>query len=213
MEDLPGRDSNEARTVPIEEFPQARTRVQVAKLVPAVGGDAIIDAAETHGYIRSTMRQGLRPWHRMFGSAAVLSLSLLAGCSLLRTATGTKGHLTVAPQVEALANNNTPIAVDIVTVDDKKTLAEVSKFTAQMWFSQKKDYRRMHPDLLQVVSREWVPGDAALPLRIAGSKAAAGVLLFANYSTPGVHAAVLPSSGTVRIDFGLTDFALPASPK
>ncbi len=159
------------------------------------------------------MRQGLRPWHRLLEFAALLSLSLPAGCSLLRTATGTRGHLTVAPQIEPLANNNTPIAVDIVTVDDKKTLAEVSKFNAQMWFAQKQDYRRMHPDLLQVVSREWVPGEPALPLRIAGSKAAAGILLFANYATPGVHAAVLPTSGTVRIDFGLTDFALPASPR
>ena len=151
--------------------------------------------------------------HRRFGFAALLPLCLLAGCSLLRTATGTRGHLTVASQIEPLANNNSPIAVDIVTVEDKKTLAEVSKFTAQMWFAQKNDYRRMHPDVLQVVSREWVPGDPALPLRIAGSKAAAGIVLFANYATPGAHAAVLPSSGTVRIDFGLTDFTLPASPR
>ena len=185
---------------------------QVANLITPVGGKAIIDAAGAGGYIRSTMPQGLRPFHSTFAMAGLLLLNLLGGCSLLRTATGTKGRLTVAPQIEPLANNNSPIAVDIVTVTDKKTLEEVSKFTAQMWFSQKQDYRRMHPNLLQIVSREWVPGEVAPPIRVADTKVAAGVLLFANYSTPGPHAAVLPSSGTIRIDFGLTDFALP-SPK
>jgi type VI secretion system protein len=119
----------------------------------------------------------------------------------------------VQPELQPLANDNSPIAVDIVTVADKKTLDEVSKFSARTWFAQKQDYVRMHPSRVRVASWEWVPGERVDAVRVTGTAGAKGVILFANYSTPGAHAAVLPARGTIEIDFGATDFALPTGAK
>lgn len=123
------------------------------------------------------------------------------------------GKITLYATVSADANNNSPVAVDVVQADEPKLLDEMAKLTAQVWFAQKVDIQRLHPGMLHVMSWEWVPGEEVAPKVIAGTAAAAGVVLFARYASPGSHAAVLPQSGSVRISFGTTDFALQSAAK
>jgi type VI secretion system protein len=118
------------------------------------------------------------------------------------------GQMTLDARVAPDANQNMPVAVDVVTIDNKKTLAELSTFTAQSWFDKRTDYLRMHPKTLHVSSWEWVPGQQLASIRISQTAAADGILLFANYSTAGDHNAILPRSGIVHIEFGPKDFKI-----
>jgi type VI secretion system protein len=139
----------------------------------------------------------------------------MMGCSAvtqpLRKASHLSGQIILDASIAPDANQNMPVAVDIVTIDDKKTLAEVSAFTAQTWFDKRTAYLRMHPTALHVSSWEWIPGQQLASIKIPQTAVADGILLFANYSTAGDHNAVLPRSGTVRIEFGPKDFKILSS--
>ena len=147
----------------------------------------------------------------------VISGTFLTGCaSIIRPVRKTahlSGQLTLYVTVNPDANNDAPIAVDVVAVDDPKLLAEVSALTADVWFSKRRDIDKLHPGVLHVHSWEWVPGEQVPTAIVPATAVAAGVLLFAHYSTPGSHAAALPQSGEVRISFVAADFALIPPPK
>ncbi len=136
---------------------------------------------------------------------SLLSLAL-CGCGALRTVTGRGGHLEVAATVDPQANQNAALAVDLVTVEDKKTLAEVVKYSAHDWFMKRKDYVRLHPGQLREVYKEWQPGQAVPMIRLEKTGGAAGIVLFADYSSPGSHSELLRPGSTVRVDFGAQDF-------
>ncbi|WP_433964481.1 hypothetical protein [Tunturiibacter gelidiferens] len=130
----------------------------------------------------------------------------------LRKVSHVSGQMTLDAMVAPDANQNMPVAVDVVMIDNKKTLAELSTFTAHAWFDKRTDYLRMHPNALHVSSWEWIPGQQLASIKISQTAAANGILLFANYSTAGDHNAVLPRSGTVHIEFGPKDFKILSNP-
>jgi type VI secretion system protein len=138
--------------------------------------------------------------------------ALISGCSAIlkpvRSVTHLKGETTLEVSVDAGANGDSPIAVDVVTVDSSSTLKDISKLTASAWFAQKTTLLRMHPSDLHVNDWEWVPGQQLAPVRILNTGVADGVLLFADYTSSGAHSAVLPQKGTVKIEFGAQDFKL-----
>jgi type VI secretion system protein len=136
----------------------------------------------------------------------------LYGCSAImkpvRTASHTTGdihlNVTVVPEV----NDNSPIAVDVVVVNDKDTLKLLSSFTAQVWFHKRDSFLRMHPSKIQISSWEWVPGQEVASLMIPRTGIADGVILFANYASPGDHCSVLPRNGTIDLALGTKDFKI-----
>lgn len=114
----------------------------------------------------------------------------------------------VAPEV----NHNSPIAVDVLLVKDKDTLKSVSAMSASDWFQKRTDFERSHPNKIQRISWEWVPGQAVGQVTVPGTGVAAGIVLFANYQTKGDHRALLPHGGHISITFAADDFAI-GSPK
>jgi type VI secretion system protein len=102
---------------------------------------------------------------------------------------------TLAIAVSTQANLDTPIAVDAVLVRNPQLLDALLGLPSSKWFAQRDQWRRDHPDDLAVVSYEVVPGQqiAAAPFAFGG-KRGAGVVVFANYQTPGAH--------RVRLDTG-----------
>lgn len=142
----------------------------------------------------------------------LLICSLLVGCSAAsksaRSVTHLKGEIYLAPNLSVDANQNAPVAVDVVTVHGAALLKQVSALTAQAWFDQKVQLLRLHPNDLQAFSWEWTPGEAVSAVKIPGTGVVDGVLLFANYLSPGPHSAVLPRSGTVSVTFGTNDFQI-----
>jgi type VI secretion system protein len=144
--------------------------------------------------------------------AGLFLCTLLGGCSSIlkpvRKVSHLSGEVSVDVSVDPDANQNMPVAVDILTVDDARTLKEISAMSAQAWFQKRANYVRLHPSELHVYSWEWVPGQEVAPLRIPQAALASGIILFAAYASPGEHSSALPKSGVVRIQLGAKDFKI-----
>ena len=114
-----------------------------------------------------------------------LVFALLTGCSFF----GPKVDLdSLTLDVAPKANNDTPIAVDFIAVNDPDLLKQLSGISAAQWFADREQYQRDYRQLMSVWGLELVPGQfidrQSFPL---GGKKAAGLLVFASYNTPGAH--------------------------
>lgn len=119
-----------------------------------------------------------------------------------------KSDLVMDISVDALANQNSAIAVDVVNIGNKKAEENILSMSSSDWFKKKLDLQRTYPKELSVSSWEWVPGQVVMPVRIRNTRSAKAVILFASYVTPGEHRAVLPGHGSVSVKFLEKDFAL-----
>ncbi|MHA6493086.1 type VI secretion protein [Pseudomonas borbori] len=113
--------------------------------------------------------------------------------------------LDVAP----LANNDFPIAVDFVAVEDAELLTLLSGIPAKTWFAEREQYQRDHRRKLAIWSLELVPGQfmESADFPMAG-ESAAGLLVFASYNTPGVHRLRLDDQRQVWLKFESRDMRL-----
>ena len=121
---------------------------------------------------------------RVFFSGFFLSL-LLGGCSLFAPSVELDSlTLDVAPK----ANDDTPIAVDFIAVNDPDLLKQLSAITARQWFAEREQFQRDYRQLMSVWGLELVPGQFLdhQPFPLEGRRAA-GLLVFASYNTPGAH--------------------------
>ncbi|MBP5970211.1 type VI secretion protein [Pseudomonas sp. NIBR-H-19] len=110
---------------------------------------------------------------------------LMAGCSFF----GPKVDLdSLILDVAPKANDDTPIAVDFIAVNDPDLLKQLSGINASQWFAQREQYQRDYRQLMSVWGLELVPGQFIdrQPFPLEGKKAA-GLLVFASYNTPGAH--------------------------
>lgn len=120
--------------------------------------------------------------------AAVLLVLQLAACGSLMPK-GTRVDwseftLSAAPN----ANQNSPVAVDVVMVLDDAMLARLAELPASKWFGARADLQKTFPQSLAYHSWELVPGQTIrVPASAIGSPRVAAVLVFANYTTPGAN--------------------------
>ena len=145
-------------------------------------------------------------------------LLLTGGISLLflLTACGVRvpllpaSKLTMKVDVSPQANNNNPVALDLVLVKNKKLFKELMKLSASEWFQKRSQYRLDYPKEtgLSAGRWDWVPGQVVkldpMPIK---SKPAGG-LIFANYFTPGTHRAVIDPSKPIVITLGADDLVV-----
>lgn len=150
----------------------------------------------------------------MRGASALL-LSLLClfsgACSAkakVRSMFG--GMLPMQVTVDPHANEDAPLAVDLVVVYDAKLADELLKLPAADWFAKKKQLLRDYPSALDARSWEWVPGQEVAPLSIDYHLGAKKVLLFADYGTEGEHRAAVDPQQAFRLYLGENDLALEA---
>ncbi|WP_258535607.1 MULTISPECIES: type VI secretion protein [unclassified Pseudomonas] len=135
-----------------------------------------------------------------------LSFLLLTGCSLF----GPRVDLDrLTLDVAAHANDDTPIAVDFVAVNDPDLLKQLSALTARQWFSEREQFQRDYRQLMTVWGLELVPGQfidqQPFPL---GGKRAAGLLIFASYNTPGAHRLRLDDQSKAWLKFDSREMTL-----
>ncbi|KPN91133.1 type VI secretion protein [Pseudomonas nunensis] len=140
---------------------------------------------------------------RFFACAVFLSL---AGCSLFGPRVDLDNlTLDVAPR----ANDDTPIAVDFIAVNDPDLLKQLSGITARQWFTEREQYQRDYRQLMTVWGLELVPGQfidkQPFPL---GGKRAAGLLVFASYNTPGAHRLRLDDQSNAWLKFDSREMTL-----
>jgi len=139
--------------------------------------------------------------------AFIYACSLCA--SLLLTACVPKAirpasKLVVKVDISEKANNNNPVALDLVLVQNKKLFKELMKISAAEWFEKRSQYRLDYPKEigLSAGSWEWVPGQVVKLDPMSFKYKVAGGLVFANYQTPGTHRAVIDPSKPFVITLG-----------
>jgi len=135
-----------------------------------------------------------------------LLFASLAGCSLF----GPKVDLdSLTLDVAPKANDDTPIAVDFIAVVDPDLLKQLSGISASQWFAEREQYQRDYRQLMSVWGLELVPGQfidrQPFPL---GGKKAAGLLVFASYTTPGAHRLRLDDQSEAWLKFDSREMSL-----
>jgi type VI secretion system protein len=121
-----------------------------------------------------------------------------------------ESRLEARVQISTLANQNNPVAIDLVLVSDKKLLDELKKLSAKEWFEKRNQYRLDYPKETELSTHrwEWVPGQAVkidpVPVKIEIN----GGIIFANYFTPGAHRAIINPRKNILIRLGEEDFTV-----
>jgi type VI secretion system protein len=110
------------------------------------------------------------------------------------------------------ANLNTPVALDVVLLRDDASLGLVSALSASKWFSTRVDLAKTFPEGLSYQSMEIVPSQTLkLPASAFGAGRVVGVMLFADYLTPGEHRVrVDQMQGEILVQLGTRSFSVSA---
>ncbi|HWV11046.1 MAG TPA: type VI secretion protein [Pseudomonas sp.] len=150
------------------------------------------------------MKQGRTIFFRVL--IGVVAVAVLTACSW-RSPRVELDRLIL--DVTPRANNDSPIAVDFIAVKDADLLKLLAAIPARQWFAEREQYQRDYRELMSIWSLELVPGQFMesddFPL---GGEAAAGLLVFAGYNTPGVHRLRLGEQHKVWLRFESRDMRL-----
>jgi type VI secretion system protein len=135
----------------------------------------------------------------------------VAGCSVFRGLTAPSVVVrSIELRVAEKANENTPIAVDLVYLSSSQALQDqVAKMTAEDWFARKDQVARDFRGELDVMGFEPVPGQVIARRRLASPKVNDAAFLFARYRTPGSHRYRLTEDDTnIAVVLGGDDFGV-----
>jgi type VI secretion system protein len=137
-------------------------------------------------------------WNRRYLHGIVLSAAMaFCGCSVasLKPSHLIKPQFSLSVQVASDANVNQPVACDFVSINDKDLAKDVAKMTAADWF-QKRDQitQDFKATSVSIRSWEWVPGQVVPDIVVPMRKTPRAILVFARYSTPGPHRALVDAS-------------------
>jgi type VI secretion system protein len=162
---------------------------------------------------RKTLRMS-----RTLGWKSIVASVLLVGlpaCGLTKKAhvpiagSPTKdAKFTIQVVVSDSANQNSPIPLDFVMVEDKKLVKDVAKLSAKDWFDRRVQVQRDFPTKVQVVSWEWVPGQQGGPIAVEIARGTRATFLFANYANGGDHRAAVDPKSPVIVTLGDEDFTV-----
>lgn len=142
--------------------------------------------------------------------AGILGSLLLVcmGCGLPAPGLSKPSPLQLQVHILDIANQNSPVAVDVVAIRNKQLVPAIAALTAAQWFQQKQQMLRDHPDQLTIRSWEWVPGQDVQPLKAPMPGGTKQVIVFANYATPGAHRALLGDHRQFSLTLQQSDFLL-----
>jgi type VI secretion system protein len=141
-------------------------------------------------------------------AGGVLALSFATAC--VPKAVRPASRLVVKVDISPRANNNNPVALDLVLVKNKTLFKELMKLSAGEWFEKRQQYRLDYPKEtgLSTGSWEWVPGQVVTIDPMSFKDKFAGGLVFANYFTPGTHRAVINPTKPVVITLGAEEMVV-----
>jgi len=138
--------------------------------------------------------------------SALVVAAVLAGCG-----GGDKPIQTRLIEFEVAqgANQDSPIALDIVYVYDQQLVAQLVQMTAQDWFQKRGQIRQAFPAGFDLASFEVVPGQKG-PIEAVPPKStkAIAAFVFANYASDGTHRARIDALDRFFIALGDKDFVV-----
>ena len=158
------------------------------------------------------------------GFVAVMFLTACPKVKVPKKIPGTSGEskLDVKVHVSPKANNNNPIAVDLVLVSNKKLLQELMKMPASEWFEKRHQFELDYPKEtgLNAGRWEWVPGQQVKLDRMTVKFEVVGGVIFANYFNAGAHRAPIDPRKGILVTLGedslcvqsLKEVAKPCAP-
>lgn len=149
-------------------------------------------------------------------SLTLASLCALNGCGVskgiakraTRVAKLSNGKLSLEVTISRNANQNSPVAVDVLLIKDKEFLKTAQGLAASDWFAKKTQLRRQFPKGVEVEGWEWVPNQTVPTVSVDVPVDTRAVMMFANYSSAGPHSASLPLHGSVIVSLDDEDFAV-----
>jgi hypothetical protein len=158
------------------------------------------------------------------GFIALLFLTACPKVKVPKKIPGTSGEskLDVKVHVSPKANNNNPVAVDLVLVSDKKLLQELMKMSASEWFEKRHQVTLDYPKEIGLSAGrwEWVPGQQVKVDRMTVKFEVVGGVIFANYFNAGAHRAPIDPRKGILVTLGedslcvqsLKEVAKPCAP-
>ena len=144
----------------------------------------------------------ISPYHII---VLILSLFLMGSalsCGIgLRTRALLGGKLTVSIDISEKANQNSPVALDVVVVYDEELLARLLEFSSKDWFEKREQIKRdyLQGEGLDYWGWEWVPGQKVTIQKLPLKPEAKGGFIFADYFSPGVHRVRIDPFGDVIV--------------
>ena len=118
------------------------------------------------------------------------------------------GQLPFDVEIASDANEDSPVAVDLVFVYDKKLLETLLKTPATEWFAKRSQFLKDHGNALAVENWEWVPGQEVERISVSYRPGARRVVLFADYVTEGEHRATADPQQPFKLVLGARDFSV-----
>ncbi len=112
--------------------------------------------------------------------------------------------------VAAKSNQNSPVPLSLVAVQDPKLIEKLEQMTAKQWFATRTQLRRDYPGKDAFTEWEWeyVPNQIPPPVVIDIDGRAIAAFLFANYSAPGDHRFRIGAFQRLRIEVGAEDVSI-----
>jgi type VI secretion system protein len=149
----------------------------------------------------------------VFLFAASAGVAMLSSCSMKQKVRSAFGgelpmHVVVVPE----ANEDSPVAVDVVVVYDRKLVDDLLKLSASQWFATKAQFMADHDRKVAVQGWEWVPGQKVDPISIEYRAGAQQVVVFADYHTDGAHRVVVQPQQPFRLVLEERDLVLEKNP-
>jgi len=124
----------------------------------------------------------------------VIFSALFFSCSQMGTAyrysrAKMGADIDIRVDISDAANQNSPVAVDIVVVSDERLLEKLKNMSAKEWFEKRDQIQRDYPQdtSVHVWSWEWVPGQIVPETELPWKYNAVGAFVFADYLSPGDH--------------------------
>lgn len=124
------------------------------------------------------------------------------------------GEITVDARIDADANGDSPVKLDLLVVYDKALLDKLLGLSAGDWFKAREQFRRDYPDDegYRSWSWEWIPGQTVEPQRIEFGMGARAGLLFVGYDAPGPHRQRFDPHQNLTIHLRRTDWSVEQTP-
>lgn len=118
------------------------------------------------------------------------------------------GQLPIPVSIAADANEDSPLAVELIVVYNDKLIDKLLEKKARDWFAGREQFLRDHEDDVDAHKWEWIPGQEVPPIELSYGIGAKRLVVFADYITPGDHRANIDPQQRFRLILGQSDIEL-----